>query len=176
MKGRGDNLKIFEKFKNRYYILIVVLSIMMFALVGQLSVLTIAKGDEYRDKSNRKRVKEIYTTAPRGEIRDRNGVVLAASKPSFTAQVLKDEFKTIDSQDEKNKILLSLLRLLEEDGTLYKDEYPIEFHVFRYNTEEDYKLEEKDPVDKVVDIIVENNMMDTLLRSYYVSDLYPEHF
>lgn len=156
--------------------MIFILAIMMVALTFKLSVLTIVDGDKYREDSDTKRIKEIYTTAPRGEIRDKNGVVLAASRRSFTVQILKDEIKAIKEQEDKNEILLELLRLLEEDGTFYTDEYPLVFNNFSYKTEEDYKIEERSPTDKIVDTIVDNNLLREFLETYYISDEYPEHF
>ncbi len=64
---------------------------MMLVLSFRLATLTIVHGDYYRDISDNKRLKEIYITAPRGEIRDRHGRLLAGNKPSFTVQILKDE-------------------------------------------------------------------------------------
>src|SRR5690606_40461394 len=90
---------------------------MFLVLSFRLATLTIVKGDYYRELSDTKRVKEIATTAPRGEIRDRNGVLLAGNKPSFTVQILKDEIKNIEDQNEKNDIILNLIRLRSEEHT-----------------------------------------------------------
>lgn len=173
-------MKLFSEIKNRFNIMIIILVIMMVGLMFRLSILTIVDGDKYREAADTKRIKNIYTTAPRGEIRDKNGVVLAASRRSFTVQILKDEIDNMRKKDKNyakiNNILLDLSRYLEEDGTFYKDEYPIRFNNFVYKSESDYNIETKEPVDKVVDLIVNNGLMGELLDTYYISNEYPEHY
>lgn len=147
----------------------------MSILLIRLSILTIAKGSYYRDKADNKRLKEIPITAPRGEIRDRNGKLIAGNKPSFTVQLFKDELDNLDRKT-KNNDLLQLVRLLEEDGVTYLDEFPIELNVFKYRTEEDYRTEEISPKDKVLGIIMENNLLYEIVSSEYNNKEYSEHY
>ena len=147
----------------------------MLILSFRLATLTVAQGDYYRDIADNKRLKEVYVTAPRGEIRDRNGRILAENKPSFTVQILKDELKNV-KKDEKNEILLTLARLLEEDGVIYVDDFPVEFNVFEYSKEELYSKENISPMDKVVNIIIENNLLPQILDTYYIHPDYEDHY
>lgn len=147
----------------------------MFGLSFRLATLTIVQGDYYRDVSDNKRLKEIYITAPRGEIRDRYGRLLAGNKPSFTVQILKDELN-IKDKDKKNKALLSLIRLLEEDGVSYAEDFPINLNIFKYKTEEDYINEDISPNDRVVDIIINHNVLQELLYTSYIHPDYKEHY
>ena len=94
-------MKWLEKIFNRYNILTYILTLLMLALSFRLATLTIIEGDKYRDISDNKRLKEIYVSAPRGEIRDRYGRLLAGNKPSFTVQILKDELN-IKDKDKKS--------------------------------------------------------------------------
>ncbi len=166
-----------NKLRNRYNILIIVLIILMLILVSKLAVLTIAKGDYYRDRADSTRVQNIPITAARGEIRDRNGKLIAGNKPSFTVQLLKGElYKKEYKTEEKNNNLLRISRLLEEDGVNYLDEFPIDLNVFKYRTDEDYLNEEKQPIDKVVDIIIQNKLVPNLLNSKYINQEYLEHY
>ena len=71
---------------------------MLVALSFKLATLTIVEGDYYRDIADNKRLKSIYIPAPRGEIRDRHGRLLAGNKPSFTVQLLKDELNLKDKK------------------------------------------------------------------------------
>src|SRR5699024_2144027 len=128
----------------------------MLILSLQLASLTIAQGSYYRDLSNNKRLKEVHTTAPRGEIRDRHGRILAGNKPSFTVQLLKDEINLYETE-EKNHAFLNLVRLLEEDGVNYIDDFPIELNVFGYKSEDDYIKEDENPTDKVIELIKDKN-------------------
>lgn len=168
-------MKLLEKIKNRYNILIILICAVMLVLSFRLATLTIAKGDYYRDIADNKRLKEIYTTAPRGEIRDRNGRLLAGNKPSFTVQIMKDELNSLD-REERNQLLLTLTRLLEEDGVYYEDEFPIELNAFAYSDAGAAVSQNLSPVDTVIDIIVSNNLLPALLDTYYIHSNYGEHF
>lgn len=169
------DLKLLEKLKNRFNLLLIGVTIIILALSFRLATLTIVEGDYYRDISDNKRLKEVYITAPRGEIRDRYGRLLAGNKPSFTVQLLKDELN-IKDREKKNHILLTLARLLEEDGVIYADEFPIEMNIFTYDEEEAYQLENMTPIEKVIDIIISNNLLPEILNTYYTHPEYAEHF
>lgn len=164
-----------EKFKDRYSIVTLILLALVILLISKLSIMTIAQGDYYRDISDNKRLKEVYTTAPRGEIRDRYGRLLAGNKPSFTVQILKDEINTLE-QEDKNDGVLRLIRLLEEDGASYIDDYPVALNVFKYRNETDYFNDDQDPMNKVIDIIIDNNLLSDILSVYYIHDEYDGHY
>jgi len=155
--------------------MILIISAIMIVLSFRLATLTIAMGDYYRDIADNKRVKEIYSTAPRGEIRDRYGRLLAGNRPSFTVQIMKDELNTLNRK-ERNNILLSLSRLLEEDGANYVDDFPIELNAFAYSNGEISNSDNSSPDDKVIDIIVSNNLLPEILDTYYIHPDYSEHF
>ncbi len=53
----------------------------------------VLKGGYYRSLSERNRIRVIYLEAPRGQIFDRNGVVLATSRLSFNCSVFPREAK-----------------------------------------------------------------------------------
>lgn len=170
-------MKFKNRFSNRYNLLIIVLIILMLILVGKLAILTIAKGDYYREEADKTRVQNIPITAARGEIRDRNGKLIAGNKPSFTVQILKGELdKNEYTEEEKNSNLLRLGRLLEEDGVGYLDEFPIDLNVFKYKDEKDYLIEGQQPMDKVVRIIIEHGLVPSLLNMKYTENAYPEHY
>lgn len=147
---------------------------MTVALVFQLATLTIVQGDYYRDLSDNKRVKEVYTTAPRGEIRDRYGRLLAGNIPSFTVQLLKDEINLRD-RSLRNEYLVRLVRLLEEDGAPYSNEFPIELNVFKYKSTFMYSENDFSPLDKVIDIIIENDLLGDILASKFRKP-YVDHY
>ncbi|AFS78024.1 putative penicillin-binding protein, transpeptidase superfamily protein [Gottschalkia acidurici 9a] len=156
--------ELFEKLKDRYSVLIFVLSITFFILSFRLASLTIISGDELREESNNKKLKHIPITAPRGEIRDRYGRLLAGNKATFTVQLIKDELNTKDKK-ERNEIILKLIHILEEEGVTYKDEFPIVFNSYIYRNENMYFEAEQTPTDKVVDAIIEHNLISELISS-----------
>ena len=168
-------MKLLNKIKDRYNILTAITLILLVILTFRLASLTIAQGDHYRQLADSKRVKEIHTTAPRGEIRDRYGRLLAGNVPRFTVQLFKDEISRMDSET-RNQSIVELIRLLEEDGVSYVSEYPIDFNVYNYNSIGEYFDNEKYPIDKVTDILLENNLIDQVLDSYYRHGAYRDHF
>lgn len=168
-------MKFIEKILSRYNLVTFILIILILAMSLRLAVLTIAQGDYYRDLSDNQRLKEIHTTAPRGEIRDRYGRLLAGNIPSFTVQLLKDELNFKDAK-KKNEGFLKLIRLLEEDGVSYVDEYPLDLNVFKYREEADYTSSETDPKSRIVEIIIENNLVEEFLSIYYTHDEYSDHY
>ena len=56
-------------------------------LLLQLFSLQVLQGDRYRDLSEENRIRVEVLTAPRGEIRDRKGRLLADNVPSFTVTI-----------------------------------------------------------------------------------------
>ncbi len=146
----------------RFNIITVILILMMTALVLGAFKLMIVEGSKYREISDNKRIKDIHITAPRGNIYDRNGVLLAGTRPSFSVQLLADEMKEVEAT-KRNEELLTLIRLLEEDGTNYIEDTALELNTFSYEAEEDYFKEESTPEDKVLNIIIENDLIPQLL-------------
>lgn len=154
--------KILEKLKDRYSVLVLVLAVVFVVFVFKLTSLTLIKGDEFRELSNSKRLKDIPITAPRGEIRDRYGRLLAGNKVSFTVQLIKDEIGTENTKD-RNETILKLIHILNSEGTTYMDELPIIFNSYRYKDGSDYDESGLDAVEKVANIIVENNLIPELI-------------
>ena len=67
---KNNSLNIQKRYK-----IISIFSVVLFILLTlRLATLTIARGDHFRQISENMRIKDIYVTAPRGEIRDRNGI------------------------------------------------------------------------------------------------------
>ncbi len=149
----------------RYRILNIIAIILFLVLLFRLSSLTIAQGDYYREKSENMRVKSIYTTAPRGEIRDRNGVLLAGNKPVYTLQIIRDEFSGLE-KDEKNKYILNAINILEKDAIEYNRDFPINVYDFRYKDDSKF-LNSISPYERVYDIIVEHQLVKEIITRYY---------
>lgn len=72
--------KIKANFNLRYNILTTIIYIVGTILVIQLFFLQIIKGKEYRETSNARLTRESTIEAARGNIFDRNGKILAATK------------------------------------------------------------------------------------------------
>ncbi len=108
-------------FSNRYYLIVGLILVLMLILALRLFVLTVVQHDKWSQSASDQSTKMIYTSAPRGNIYDRNGQVIASNKQIFSVTF------SSDSSDSKavNRHILSLMRLLEKDGDEYIDEFPI---------------------------------------------------
>ncbi len=152
-----------EKIKNRYNILLIILSIVFLLVAFRLSTLTIVLGDKYREISDNKRVKQIPITAARGEIRDRYGRLLAGNRPSFTVQIVKDEISK-----NRNEVALKLIKILEEEGENYSDEFPIKLDVITYKDDDEYIESSKEPEKEIIKVILENKLIKDIIKLYYI--------
>lgn len=150
-----------EKNKRFTFINIIVLLILS-VLVLKLARLTLVEGDQYRYISDNSKIRTITLTAPRGEIRDRYGRLIAGNLPSFCVQIYKDDMLNLEA-DERNRALLELTRSLEEDGVIYQNDFPIDFNYFAYKDEDEYIRSEKSPLKTVIDFVKNENVIDDCL-------------
>ncbi|WP_129596862.1 penicillin-binding transpeptidase domain-containing protein [Anaerophilus nitritogenes] len=110
-----------EKLKDRHNQVILFFTIFILILLIRLFTLTIVQGEKYKKMAEDIRIKKIPISAPRGEIRDRYGRLLATSEPSFTVQIMKNELI-----DEKiNEVAIKLLNIFIVNGEKYQDNFPI---------------------------------------------------
>lgn len=161
--------------KDRYELFAIILIAVFVVLTGRLFYLTGIRGSYFREISENKRAKDIVLTAPRGEIHDRKGLLIAGNQPVFTVQLRKDETDSMEDA-EKNKNFLQLVRYLEEDGVSYVDDFPIECNVFRFPDQNMYIESEDSPTDIVVDRIMEHGLLPELLDTYYEDPERRDHY
>lgn len=156
--------KFFGNLKERHNVLLSI-SILIFSLFFlRLIDLTFIHGGEYKKVSEGRKYKEIVVEAPRGEIRDKNGVLLAGNKPAFTVQIFKDQIEEQNDSGKKEK-LLKLSHILNEEGVVYKDNFPIKMNVFRFK--EGYAAAQSTSLNElefVADAIAENGLIDDILE------------
>lgn len=146
---------------------ITIVTIVLFILLAfRLAILTIAKGSYFKEISDNMRIKDIYITAPRGEIRDRNGILLAGNKPLFTLQILKDEFSGIKAE-KKNSLILKVISLLERDSINYNSEFPLSIYSYKYADTSDYFKTKLSPEDRVVDLIIKHGLVNQIIDRYF---------
>ena len=86
---------------------VVVLAFGLFAL--RLFQLQIIQGEALRERSERNSIRTIRLAAPRGEILDRDGRVLATTRPAFGLQVIPSELR------RPELTFAALGQLLEQD-------------------------------------------------------------
>ncbi len=100
-----------NKTYNRRKILIVFLCafFILIGLIGRLAYLMIFEADYYQDRAEQLHERERSIKAARGEIVDRNGVVLATNKTVCTISVIHSQLK------DAEKVIQILTRELEMD-------------------------------------------------------------
>lgn len=155
--------KIYGK---RWILIVAIMSLLMLALIGKLYGLTITKGKYYRDLADTKRLKEVEITAPRGNIYDRNGVLLAGTRSSFAVQGFKDDLLRLD-KPERNRVLLKMIHLVERDGCEYMDTFPITLQTFVYENTERYFTAKESPRAYVERTLREKGLLGEWLKLVY---------
>ena len=115
--------KLYNFFQNRIAVIIVLFCITSTILVHRLFVLQIVNGQEYFDnyKLQIQKTKEVEGT--RGNIYDCNGVPLAYNELTYSVTVLDNG--AYPTGYSKNKMLLRLIRLLEEHEVTLVGDTPL---------------------------------------------------
>jgi len=113
---------------NRHNQLIAILLVLAIVLGARLFVLTVFEHGTYSSDADNLSTRSIYTIAPRGEIYDKYGRLLAGNKQSFTVRMSKN------GQDSKqlNKSIKKLYKILNKNGDKCVDEFPIKIKNGKY--------------------------------------------
>ena len=125
-----------DKEKNRKLRLVDVIIIFIFiVLVLRLWHLQVVEGDTYAAKSTRNRIASVSITAPRGNIYDRNNVVLANNRMAFTIAVIPQEL----SRSEMGKEVViarlsSIIGISEEEIQIKIDDQTNNKYSLPYQT------------------------------------------
>lgn len=118
---------MFERFRDRRSQIGLFFAVIGILLVVRLAVVTIVQGDEYLEKSLNYRLKKIPEYAKRGEIFDRNGVVLAGNQAAFTVNLMGSNL----TKQEMNSVSKDLIDLLDSKGEKHI-EFPIQIDNGKY--------------------------------------------
>lgn len=114
--------------KLRYNIINLIIYIVGIILVIQLFNLQIVNGKEYRELSNTRLTREIRVNPTRGNILDRTGNVIVGNTLGFELQLYRSK---IDAQT-LNETILKVINLLEKNGDIYTDTFPIKINPYEY--------------------------------------------
>ncbi|MDD2484029.1 MAG: penicillin-binding transpeptidase domain-containing protein [Eubacteriales bacterium] len=108
-------------FKLRDNQILLLILVLMGLLAVRLFSLTVIEGESWKNAAQAISIKSVYTSAPRGEILDRYGRLLAGNRPSFTVQFSKGNIE----DEELNAQALEVLGVLEANGDSVNDNLPI---------------------------------------------------
>lgn len=107
--------------KERYNQILLIIMALMLLLIVRLFILTIVQGDEWALAAQSNSTKNIYQPAPRGQIFDRYGRLLAGNKSGFSIQFSD----TGAGVEEVNRQALEVARIIEGAGDILNDNLPI---------------------------------------------------
>lgn len=110
-----------DSLKKRFHIIGWIIIIILIALISRLIYLQLINGKMYRKQANVNAIRSIVINAPRGDIVDKNGAILATSKPSYAVKIVKSDVK----KSNLNDVILKLVNLLEKNNTKCRDDLPI---------------------------------------------------
>jgi len=130
------------RLKDKNFIMFLVVTVLMCAIILKLLVLQVVKGESYLEQSKSKLTNSVSVSAPRGVIYDRNGRPLITNRVGFSVQVVYSELPG----DKINDILFSLVNLLSKNGDEYVDTIPISEDDYRFTFKDDERKTAKQKI------------------------------
>ncbi len=109
--------------KSRHIAAVCVVLIFFSALVGDLIKLQIIDGDSYAEAVSSVSTRTATITAARGEIVDTNGNKLVYNEQNYSIVFNASYFPA--EQEKRNEIIISLIRLFEDNGLEWIDNVPL---------------------------------------------------
>ncbi len=119
MKYRLFNVEEPDLLERRLRWVTILVGTVFFFLLLKLFFLQIIKGDHYRELARKRSFRAFYLAAPRGNIYDRRGILLAGNSPSFALAV---DPKVIRGP-QGDEVLKRLAVLLDESFPSLKQRY-----------------------------------------------------
>ena len=145
------------------YIVVIVISVIFIATLFNLQIVN---GENYREQSEKRMLRTKNITAPRGEIYDRNGVILATNKLSYDVELYKVRVST----KEQNDGILRLVEILNENSDKVYSTFPVndDLNGFNFeNTEEEQKWKKEMKFDSPLTF---DQVIDKYIEKYELQD------
>ena len=133
--------KIIDVLENRELVLSFILCIVAVAFIVQLFNLQIINGASYREQAENKIVRTETIAAPRGEIYDRNGVLLATNELTYNVEL----YRTKVGIEVTNDAIRDLTDILQKNGDKIYSTFPVNDNLDNFSDEylEDIELKDK---------------------------------
>ena len=133
----------------RSKIVFAVISLAFAALFIKSAYVSVVQGATYSDIADNKIYRRINISAPRGEIRDRYGTLLAGNREAFSIEIYPSGATDVS---DLNSTITEVIRILEDNEEKIKDEFPITIegntYKFTYDTNvENWKKSNEIPLD-----------------------------
>ena len=141
-----------------------VLVILLFSILGgKIYYLQVYQYEKYQELAEYNRIRPVTTYAPRGQILDRNGTVLATNRSVYTISVIRDEMMDMDHEID---LLADYLAIPPED---------IEANLKKYDRGRflPARVARDVPIEKLSLIEEHNDEMPGVMYSDFPVRLYP---
>lgn len=126
-------MKLEKKRISRYTVLIVVMIGILSIIGAKLFSLQVVHGTQYRQIANDKSIRQVADQAPRGNILDKNGKILATSTQGYT--LVYNE--TDDSDKYFFQTMSKVFNILDENGESQQDDFDLKINPFRFEFKSD---------------------------------------
>lgn len=91
--------------------------------IMQLFNLQVIHGEEYKEQAQNRTLRKTQFVAPRGEILDRYGEVLATNREGYNIMIYRNKLES----EEKNEMILKLIEIFNKWEITYRDTYPLKY-------------------------------------------------
>lgn len=115
-----------------------VMSILFALLLGKSAYVSIVQGASYSDIADNKIYRRIQISAPRGEIRDRYGTLLAGNREAFAVEIYP---AGLSDTQLLNETIAKVVGILEAQNEKVKDEFPVVIENGEYRFTYDISVE-----------------------------------
>ncbi len=145
--------------KNRLKIYILCFTLVLIIATGRLWLVMVKNGDEYTDNATEVQERERSIKAPRGNIYDRNGNVIAANKAVCQISVIRRQIK------DEETVIKKLSELLQIDESIVRKK------VSKKSSREIIKANvEKETADEIRNLGLDGVVVDEDFSRYYPYD------
>lgn len=162
----------------RIFIIMLSVIIALTAISGyRLTEIMVVKGDFYQSKASKQQLYDSLITAPRGDILDRNGNVLATSAPAWTIYLTPNGINKLKNAEKAENLRQTLSEGLSGILEMEKDD------IYEKSKKNSYyvtlkKKVDKETTDKVRQFIADNEKLeltqyigiDETTKRYYPND------
>lgn len=145
------------------YIVVIVISVIFIATLFNLQIVN---GENYREQSEKRMLRTKNITAPRGEIYDRNGVILATNKLSYDVELYKVRVNT----KEQNDGILRLVEILNENSDKVYSTFPVNDDLNGFNFENDEEEQKWKKEMKLDSTLTFDQVIDKYIEKYELQD------
>ena len=134
-------------------------------LIIRLYDLQIVNGESYRERSEKRLIRTATSYAPRGDIYDRNGKLLATSEVIYNLNL----YRTKKTTEELNKFLLEIGNILLSHDDDYINNFPVDFDTNTF-TLSDSKMNAWKKENKIAENAGVINVIDFFTEKYKLQD------